>query len=550
MFNAEKNGISVSRRSFIAAAGIGALGIAGLGVLGCAPNGAKAEAGGTSATEPGPDETVNVEVCVLGAGPAGVTAAIEAAEAGADVLVIDLNSSVTGNGHSMTACDTEYQHALGNNETAEEFAEYLMHYEDNPNTDKDLTLFLARESTGIVDWLSDHGVEWAGVTAADPEPFEIPRVFVTVHGRDAQKAFVEPLEKAAQDAGVRFMFDTEATGLIQDEVGAITGVEAAGADGHKVTVNARSIVLATGGYGRDDELLRRYAPKIPNCGALEGAGVWSRGTGFAIREGLKAGAEIIGGGGHLMYKNLEGANADHCGQALHVGVDGRRFCDESMNRLDRAAKAADLGLTDVFIIYDNELPSTLYTGTSSSGGTATTSGDGSVDDALQAAIDAGTVFKADTIEGLARKIGINESVLANTVDSYNAWCQSGVDEEFGKPAEKVALVLEPDRKDPNGTEQIERTVQLLNEIKTPPFYATKCFINSYQLPSTFGGLKINDRAEVLDTGGNPIPNLYSGGEASNGAALGRVYVTSGMQMMNAFCFGRVAGESAASNSAS
>lgn len=541
--------LGVSRRSFLAAAGVGALGVAGLGLFGCAPQSTKAE-GGTG--DPGavssvPDETIDVEICILGAGPAGVTAAIQAAEQGAEVLVVDLNKAPTGNAHSVAACGTELQHALGNDETPEEFAKYLVHYEDNPAIDMNLTELVTKESSASIDWLAAHGVEFAGVATPDPELFEKPRLFTTIFGRDGQKAFVEPLSKAATDAGVQFKFETEALGLLQDSSGAVTGIEAQGSDGHKVTVNAKSVIVATGGFGMDDELLRRYAPKVPNCGVLEGPGMWTRGSGFAIRSGLKIGAEVVGGGGDLMYKNLEGANADHAGMALHVGIDGRRFCDESMNRLERAVKAADLGLTDIFIIYDSVLPATLYTGTSSSGGAATTSGSGAVDEALQAALDAGTVFKADTIEELARYMGMRATTLKDTVDTYNGYCQAGVDEAFGKPVEKTALVLDPDRKDPNGTEQIEKTIKLLNEVKTPPFYATKCFVNSYQLPFTSGGLRINERAEVLDTNGDPIPNLYSGGEASNGAVFGRACNISGMQMMNSFCFGRIAGESAAAN---
>ncbi|MEG0324304.1 MAG: FAD-dependent oxidoreductase, partial [Raoultibacter sp.] len=481
--------MGVSRRSFLAAAGIGALGVAGAGMFGCAPKGASEESA-LAADEKTPvaaDETLDVQVCVLGAGPAGVTAAIEAAEKGAEVLVVDLNGAVTGNAHSVCACSTDYQHALGNDETPEEFVDYLLHYEDNPIVDKDLTLLVARESSKSIEWLSAHGVEFSGVATSDPEPFELPRIFVTKYGRDSQKAFVEPLWAAAQAAGVEFKFETEATALIQDASGAVVGVEAVGADGHGVTINAQSVILATGGFGGDDELMRRYAPWVPNCGALVAPGLWTRGNGFAIRAGQKVGAELLSGGGNLMYKNLEGANADHAGMALHVGVNGRRFCDESMGRLDRAVKAADLGLSDIFIIYDSELPNTLYTGTSSSGGTATTSGTGAITDALQAAIDAGTVFKADAIEALSRQMGIKATTLADTIETYNGWCRSGVDEEFGKPKEKVGLVLDPNRVDPNGTEQIEKTFSLLNEIKTPPFYATKCFISSYQLPATFGG---------------------------------------------------------------
>ena len=549
----------ISRRSLLATTGLVGAGIAaGLASAGAsralAEETAEAEDaedqadGADGAVEfTGEQEIIDVQVCVLGSGPTGMTAAISAAEAGAQVLLLDRNAFATGNAHSIAACETDFQLALENHETPEEFADFLVHYEDNPDQDRDMALFCAQQTASMIQWLSDHGVEFSRAETSSPEPFAIPaRTLVTKYGRDAYSALTKPLEDSLATAGVDCRYETEVLELIFDESGAVVGARAQAKDGHEIVVNAKSVVLATGGFGGDDELLRRYATRIPCAGPLGGELLWTRGDGFAVREGIKLGAEVCThGGGGLMYKNFEGGNCDHCGQALHVGTDGKRFCDESINRLDRSGRAVDAGYTYVYIIYDADLPASLYTGVSSSGGSATTTGAGS--NPLQAALDAGTAFEADTIEGLARQLGINAAVLQDTVDTYNGWCRSGVDEEFGKPAEKVGMIDDPEHAGEPDCPQIENTFKLLNEIKNPPFYATRAMLNTIQLSHTQGGLKISQAAEVLDVAGNPIKNLYSGGEAANGQVLGRFYPTSGTSAMTCYVFGRIAGESAAAN---
>ena len=95
--------------------------------------------------------------------------------------------------------------------------------------------------------------------------------------------------------------------------------------------------------------------------------------------------------------------------------------------------------------------------------------------------------------------------------------------------------------------QIEQEFRLLNEIKTPPFYATRVTYNSYQLFQTFGGLKIDKQAQVLDVEGSPIANLFAAGEAANGQMIGATYPFSGLAAAGTYIYGRLAGQSAAAN---
>ena len=479
-----------------------------------------------------------------------MTAAVSAHEAGAEVLIVDKIASATGWAHLMTCCGTQWQIDSGLDETPEELAAQITRYSDSsPDQDPDMVLFVAQQSKDTADWLVEHGFEFSRACCINGEPFEGPRLLATKYGRDAYNAMTKPMEDLVLNTeGITAMYNTEALELTVDESGAVTGAVLKAKDGHLINVNAGSVVIATGGFLGDDELVRKYAAWVPNYGKLEGNALWSRGDGFAVRAGLRLGASVCAHGGvGMIYKNMEGANTDFAGQALQVDVSGKRFCDESTTRWMRCAKALETGTGYVYVIYDSDLPATLYSTVSSSGGSQTMTPGADVLAGVEAAIEAGTAFKADTIEGLARQLGIDAATLVETVDTYNGWCESGVDEEFGKPAELEGWVDEPGHLEDFTIPQTTQMFKLLNPIKTPPFYATRAFINTYQAFFTFGGLKITQNGEVLTTDGTTVPNLYAAGEAANGQFVGTVYPFSGLNALNCYVFGRICGTNAAAN---
>lgn len=540
---------AMTRRSFVAGAAMAGAAMAGAGRT--MAEAEEAPAGAAPEEAAGEAEELEADVVVVGAGPCGQAASISAAEAGASVIVVDRSTWCTGKHHVLAAWGTKLQEEAGFSLTEDEYVERIMRWKDDScDFDEDLVRFTVEQMAPTYEWMEEHGVEWGRACAISGEPYEALTCVATKYGRDTVSGYTAPMEAAALAAGVQFLYETEAEQLLLDDGGVVCGVQCAAKDGHEVSIRAKSVVLAAGGYGGDPELLRKCAAWIPNWGpvSVEENSQWDLGDGWGIRQGMALGADLcVRGGGGVIYKNMEGANTDLAGQALHVGSDGRRFGDESTTRYARSRLACNAGNGDAWIIYDSKLASQLYSTASSSAGAVS---NGAVSDALevlQAAIDAGTAFEADTIEDLARKMSVNAARLVETVETYNGYCETGVDEEYGKPMTKVGVMDDPEHPNDFTVPQVERTFTLLNPVLEPPFYATHVFFSTYQLFQTFGGLKINKRAEVLDTSGDPIPNLYAGGENANGQVIGATYSFSGIAAGSAYIYGRIAGMSAAEN---
>lgn len=537
-----------SRRQFIAALGVGALGVAGAGLAGCAPQAGDTGKGQQAAASENPaaDESLECDVCVVGAGPAGLTAAVSAAEGGARVVVVDQDDIVGICGHSITAVGTSWQKEQSFDMTPEELVDFWMAY-PAPQHDRDMMLFAAEHSAESIDWLADHGVDFVGVTVPPTNPFQDPpRTIVTSAGRDGGKAYMEPLKAAADELGVEFHYETTALALKRDDAGAVVGVEAEGKDGHKVEVTAKSVILTTGGYGSDDVLIRQYAPRTPNVGPLTGGS-----NGFAIKQAFQLGAEVVmPGGTQAFFGNVDGANPDNAGQGIAVAPDGKRFVNEHLYVLDRSAIAFEKGISMFWQIYDTPLLDTLFSATSINSGDSFYSGTKATNgnlDGLEKGIENGSVFRADTIEELASFIGVNAATLKKTVDTYNGYCAKGKDEEFEKPAKAKGRVSDPAKEHEYDPDMIEQEFTLLNPLETGPFYAVKMTADSSALTGTQGGIKVNVDTQVIDVNGNVIPNVFAAGEAANGQLIGYHYPQSGTSLCMCFCFGRYAGANAAAN---
>lgn len=522
----------LSRRTFITGMSMGALGLAGMGLAGCAgePNPNKQQADPSDSAEPsnstGSPESLNADVCVIGAGPAGLTAAINAAEAGAQVLVIDQLEDIGVCGHSITAVGTPWQDEAGITMTPEDLVDFWATYDD-PHLDRDLMLFVARESAATIAWLDEHGPTFVGVTVPPTNPFQEPMcTFVTTGGRDGKASYLNPLKATADALGIEFKFATTASGLVQDESGAVVGVTATGSDGHEVRIDARSTIIASGGFGSNTDLVRLYAPRTPNVGPVTGIA-----NGFAVTVAPAIGAELVmPGGTQALFSNPGKVGPDHAGQGLFVDGDGRRFINENLYTFDRSAIAFKQGISRYYALYDEPTTSTLY---------------GMPKDGFAAGVESGAVVTADTVEELAGKLGINAAALAATVEAYNGYCETGIDEEFGKPAARTGRVTDPDKANEYDPDVIEREFKLLNPLATPPFYAVSMVADSTYLTGTQGGLKINADAEVFSTNGTPLPGLFAAGEAANGQVFGYAYPQSGASLCLCFTLGRFAGASAA-----
>lgn len=527
----------ISRRSFLAGAGAGALGLAAAGMIGCSPKARVSESAQSDAksaqSDAKPDsfeisETIDTDVLVIGAGVSGVTAAVAAADGGAKVTVIDKLDGFKMCGHSITAVGTSFQKEIGEDWTPEELVEFWNQYSDNDDVvDREAQLFAAQHSAESIDWLMDHGVDIVGVTTLATNPFQNPLMtFVTSADTDGVKAYLEPLKAKAEEHGADFRFSTEATKILTDASGAVTGVEAYSA-GKGVQYNAKSVIVAAGGFGGSQEYVRLYAPLTPNITTIDGDM-----KGFAISQARQIGADLVMPGGTAgLFANIDGGYMDNVGQAMYVNRQGKRWVNENLYNFDRAGIAFKQGMSEYWAIYDSTLFDQVAAATAEKG------------------ISSGTIVKADTVDDLASRMDINVAAFKNTVETYNGFCDSGVDSEFGKPASRMGRVFDPDDPKEYDLDLVDKEFTLLNKIATPPFYAINMTVQAPWLYSTQGGVRSNTNGEVLDVYGNAIPNLYAVGESSNGHLIGFFYPQGGTSLCMCFCFGRYAGAAAAANAA-
>ena len=442
-------------------------------------------------------ETREADVIVVGAGAAGLAAAIEAAEAGAEVVLLEKLPAVGGStlvsGGIVYGAETPGQERLGVEDSAEDLAQYWIERAEG-DVDEALIRFVAERAGETIAWLESMGVEFQDPVPAGTSP--VPRGHTTKEGRGA--GLIRPLEAKAKELGVEILTETTATKLLTDD-NAVVGVEAETKDGKTVQFRGKAVVLATGGYDRDEDLRVEYAP------VAEGhISYTSRGnTGDGLRMAREVGAEIISKNGVIGFRGVAEniPYTDPVGglifvPGLYVDSAGQRFVNEAIDYPIFYDAMIANGDENFYLIFDAN----------------------SVPEALQEGVDDEVAFAGETLAELAEAAGIDPDGLEETVDKYNQMAEAGEDTEFGKPAE------------------------LLTPVKEGPFYALRV---KPAILGTFGGPKINVKTEVIGTDGQPIPGLYAAGEVANGQFFKTTYPASGTSIQMCFTLGRVAGREAA-----
>lgn len=446
------------------------------------------------------DETLTCDLVVAGAGAAGLSAAYEAATAGAKVLVVEKQAipggSTARSGGSILAAGTKLQASLGVEDSPEAFAQFLIARGEGHVNEEKLTL-IAKNSSSTIDWLTSLGVTFA------PELQSLHPTLVPSRGHSAKDhagiasgaggEITSILYRSCVDAGVTFLFEAPATRLTTEN-GAVTGLIAEKRDGSQVTVCAKGVILATGGFDKNPEYTAKYTP----FAAASYSTVPNGNVGDGLRMAEEVGAQIVAGGGAVtLYMDFFTGSGESGG--LYVLGNGERFMDESSFWFVRTKTMMDLQQKVMFYITDE-----------------TTDAKGIYDKVA----GAGKIYTADSIEALAQQIGMDPATLSATVERYNAQCAQGVDKDFGKPAEKLVPV--------SGSK----------------FYAIPFGPTS---SGTFGGPITDLSGHVLTSDGTAIKGLYAAGEVSNGDLLWQEYPGSGTSLSICFTFGRIVGQSAAAD---
>lgn len=468
------------------------------------------------------DEELTADVVVIGAGGAGMAAAVTANQAGKSVIVIEKTGNMGGNtalaGGALNAVDDGSETALARNDSVD--FHYKQTFEGGDEQgDPELVRTLVENAWDGVEWLKSLGMEFQdGVFTVTGGMYERAHKPVEPEGSGFFKTY-----QAYMDAneGITMKYNTKAEQLLVED-GVVVGVACTGETGNKVTVKATNgVVLATGGFGQNVEMREKYNAETKLWPTLDES-IPSTNTTAITGDGIlmaeEIGAELIQMGNIQMLPlgdpktgSLSG-NIEHAVESrIFVNKEGNRFVNEGGRRDEMTLALFEQPDTTMYIIMDSD-------------GYPTGDEVNNFNETINDLVAAGRAYKADTLEELAEQIGVPAENLVATVEEYNRHCLGGdlegQEDEFGR-------ILFTDTKQEN------------NGINDAPYYAAARVPTVHH---TMGGVKINTNTEVIGTDGEVIPGLYAAGEVTGGIhgsnRLG------GNALTDTVVFGRIAGTNA------
>jgi fumarate reductase flavoprotein subunit len=485
--------MGVTRRNFLkGAAATGAVAAVGAVLAGCTPSPSTdssnevASAGRWSWSAP-PEiseeeitETHDCDVCVVGAGASGNPAALYAASIGFKVVVLQKESDVCIGSSGCGIWFSKMNSELGVESDAQAF---LQEYANDARGKADMALVRRTllQSGPALDWLVSEAPE----PAVNYIPFadHLLALWSDKPGNTAHTGVVDFMRNIAAKAtekGATYLYSTPAVKLLQDGSSKVTGVIGQAADGSYVQVNAsKGVVLCCGDVAADKEMLECYAPwALP----LTYIGFNESNTGDGTKMGQWAGAAVEPAPAtiqvHFDYYDVEPFKGVPW---LMVDKNGKRFTNENvpyhaitqivaLQPDHQGYQIKDKNMFDNIDLYSDALVPARDIAE------------------VDAAIEAGNAWKADSIAELAEAAGLDSAALQASVDRYNELVELGVDEDFG----------------------VDSAILATCAIKEPPFY---CILYESALLVLGAGLKSNEYMEVIDEEYNPIPGLYAAGLA-------------------------------------
>ena len=491
------------------------------------------------------DSTVEADVVVVGAGGAGMTAAITAAGEGKSVVILESQSMVGGNSvratGGMNAGKTVYQdenefgesagvektlktaaEKYADNETitalAKTVSEQWAAYQANPTgyfdsvelmeldtmiggkgiNDPELVETLCENSADAIDWLDEHGITLHNVSSFGGASVKRIHRPVNAEGKTVSVGsyMIPLLQENCEKAGVKMMLDTTATEILTDANGAAVGVKATGASGETVTVNAKAVVLATGGFGANLDMVVKYKPELKGFMTTNAPGI--QGQGIEMAQAI--GAATVDMDQIQIHPTVEANTAALITEGLRgdgavlINAEGKRFIDEVGTRdVVSAAEIAQTGSYSWLVVDQAMVDASSV---------------------IQGYIKKGYTVTGATYEELGKAMGVDAAAFAETMEKWNGYVEAKNDPDFGRTS-------------------------FANPLNTAPYYAVKVTAGVHH---TMGGLKINANTEVLNEKGEVIPGLFAAGEVTGGVhGANRL---GGNAVADFTVFGRIAGAAA------
>ena len=496
------------------------------------------------------DRVIDTDIVIVGAGGAGMTAAIAAANEGRDVVIVESQAMVGGNSvratGGMNAAKTpaqdenEFTESAGvektletaasewaDNETitalANTVAEQWAAYQANPEgyfdsvelmeldtligghgiNDPALVEALCSNSADAIDWLAEQGIELTSVSSFGGASVKRIHRPVDSEGKTISVGsyMIPLLQSKCEELGVEILLNTTANKILTDADGAAVGIEATDKNGAAVTVNAKAVILATGGFGANLDMVVEYKPDLAGFMTTNAPGAQGQGIDMAVAIGagtvdmdqIQIHPTVEANTAALITEGLRGDGA------ILVNAEGNRFTDEVGTRdVVSAAEIAQTGSYSWLVIDQAMVDASSV---------------------IQGYIKNGYTVSGETYEELAEAMGVDAAAFAATMEKWNAAVAAGVDEEFGRTS-------------------------FANPLDTAPYYAIKVTAGIHH---TMGGLTINPQTQVLAGDGTVIDGLYAAGEVTGGVHGGNRL--GGNAVADFTVFGRIAGEQAAAYAA-
>lgn len=496
------------------------------------------------------DRVIDTDIVIVGAGGAGMTAAIAAANEGRDVVIVESQAMVGGNSvratGGMNAAKTpaqdenEFNEAAGVEKTLETaasewadneaitalantVAEQWAAYQANPEgyfdsvelmeldtligghgiNDPALVEALCSNSADAIDWLAEQGIELTSVSSFGGASVKRIHRPVDSEGKTISVGsyMIPLLQSKCEELGVEILLNTTANKILTDADGAAVGIEATDKNGAAVTVNAKAVILATGGFGANLDMVVEYKPDLAGFMTTNAPGAQGQGIDMAVAIGagtvdmdqIQIHPTVEANTAALITEGLRGDGA------ILVNAEGNRFTDEVGTRdVVSAAEIAQTGSYSWLVIDQAMVDASSV---------------------IQGYIKNGYTVSGETYEELAEAMGVDAAAFAATMEKWNAAVAAGVDEEFGRTS-------------------------FANPLDTAPYYAIKVTAGIHH---TMGGLTINPQTQVLAGDGTVIDGLYAAGEVTGGVHGGNRL--GGNAVADFTVFGRIAGEQAAAYAA-
>ena len=425
----------------------------------------------------GRESEITTDTVIVGAGGAGLSAAIQMAQDGRNVTVIE-KAGITGGNSSlasagMNAAETKLQKEEGVNDSVELFVEDTMKGGHNINN-KDLVEILAKNSSDAVDWLEELGAPLKQLKFAGGQSEMRTHAPINDEGKSIPVGdyLVQKLTEKAKELGVSIVYDARVDKVLMED-GRAVGVEASYKDGEKLKVNAGAVIVATGGFGSNQDMVVKYNKDLEgyvstNANSIEGDAVEfleEVGANFIDMDQIQIHPTVVQKDGSLISEGLRGEGA------ILVNQDGKRFVNELETR-DFVSKEI-LGQKDpsAWLIVDQSMMDQSAT--------------------IAKYFDKGLLTKCDDYKALADLIGTDEETIKETIEGWIETVKNNEDKEFGR----------------------EGMDETRSDLSVAPYYAVQI---SPGIHHTMGGVEVNTNSEVVDKDGNPIPGLYAVGEVTGG----------------------------------